>query len=249
MLNNPVNFNDPTGHKTCNEEGYCFENGVKTRNRAFDPLDRKTGKKKSDGDLSKIIGLDTSSEEACTINSCVTNLPANTCPLGQTCLSSWSTPAHWDLSPNSSDYFGLNISYGRIYIFSPTVQISVDRYGQMYLSGGLSAGTEAIAPYPSFSTVFGTIGGSHNKFIPDPIGTESFLTGPSINISGGAVGGHGLTISPATLDHVSGMDFIRKNALVAPYSIETGLYSPQIGISGSFGIKLPIICTWCNGEN
>ena len=39
--NNPINFNDPTGHKTCDEEGYCIENGVKTRNRAFDPLDRK----------------------------------------------------------------------------------------------------------------------------------------------------------------------------------------------------------------
>ena len=41
--NNPINFNDPTGHMTCDEEGYCIENGVKVRNRAFDPLDRKIG--------------------------------------------------------------------------------------------------------------------------------------------------------------------------------------------------------------
>ena len=88
MLNNPVNFNDPTGHKTCNEEGYCFENGAKVRNRAFDPLDRMPKEAKNSGSSTDGIASPLPAGPACTINSC---------------FGSASTPTYWWEDPTKLD--------------------------------------------------------------------------------------------------------------------------------------------------
>ena len=265
VTNRPVNFNDPTGHIKCEFDAqgndYCYENDRKTKiiksssgggnggGGALVPVVPPGPASSSGGDEDVVVDtleLDAISDQSCTVSACSTEIP---CPLGQTCISPWTKPAYWDLDPQSPDYTALNISYLKIFIFAPTFQFTVDRYGQVYFSGGLSLGTESITPYPNASLVQGTIGGSHDKFVPGPLGTESFLTGPAINLSGGALPGLGATFSPLTLEHRSDLTFIRKDSTVAPFSMEGGAYTPQFGVSATFGIKLPITCTWCTGEN
>ncbi len=125
------------------------------------------------------------------------------------------------LNPYNADYTSSTISIGGAVGFTGTW--TVDRYGQEFLSAGITAGKSLT--FISVSHMEGWIGDEHARsdgIMPREYESESYFTGPAANITGSVfVNAAGETFSPLNLQH----------------SQEKGVASPQIGGSVTYGWK------------
>jgi len=220
--NNPINFNDPTGHRNCEEDdfgcpgspAYPPPNNVVTNPSAPNPCQIHAC-----GSPATTIPTDpTVSSTPSTVNPSTLK---NLCGVNYPCWESWQTPTSWDLNPNDPDYIVFNGSYS---IF--TVSVEEDRYGMWYVGGGISIdvlSTFFKVPFISIrnSHVNG-YGGIYQKF-PDPANMEKFLSEWSINGGGGILGGGSVTWAPDAGKYVSHT------------STELGAYFPgSLGVSATY---------------
>jgi hypothetical protein len=67
--------------------------------------------------------------------------------------------------------------------------------------------------------------------VPSPEQLKSFLQGPVVTGSAGIIGGGGVSWSPWATN--GGDAFTSDN-----FSYEAGAYTPQIGVSGTYGILI-----------
>ena len=218
VRNNPINFNDPTGHIDCSTQydPDCGDTDEQGELIAKPTRNYKAPNKDENQDLADIIGLDKNSDLACTTYSCSVDIPG-VCPLGETC---WVLPDYWDLNPKNPDYRTTTINGYFI-----ALQITEDRYGQSYFSVGGSTSFFGV------SYTNGAIGSPFDDKIPSWAESKDFLTGPAINITGSVFFGVGSTGSPGVLLE-NGLNSDRK-----PYAFEGGVHVtyPSISISGTFG--------------
>ncbi len=107
------------------------------------------------------------------------------------------------------------------------IVITSDRFGNIYVGGGITAGKSLTVVNGSFVT--GWIGSSVDQSYPSETDTRSFLSGSALNLSAGVLGGTGVMLSPnSNTPHVAG--------------VEGGMYSPQIGGSYTRSYELlPVI--------
>ena len=133
-----------------------------------------------------------------------------------------ATPIEAQCSPfRSPDYALINLAGGPPQL-SGTIGIGIslvrDRYGRIYFTFGLSVGESAPLLVISGVPISGNISGGWlmESEKPDPQDLQRFLTGWGGNVNLGFIVGLGGT---TTLPSFS------------KWSIETGLYSPQFGIS------------------
>ena len=100
---------------------------------------------------------------------------------------------------------------------------TVDRYSNMYLGGGISLGKTYVTGW-SVAITGGLIGGDPSDGnIPAEFVTEKFLEGPALNAAIGAGLGTGITWSPFA--------YGKGNNFRDYFAIETGTYSPQVGMT------------------
>jgi hypothetical protein len=133
-----------------------------------------------------------------------------TCPTSPSIGSGYLNPLY---NPFDPDYQAITVSAGDS--IGGTGVVTWDRYGNIYLGLGVNAGESLTAVSGSYTR--GWIGDPLDDDYPSPNNSESFLTGVAVNVSGGAIGGGGLTYSPGS------------NTQKIAY--ETGVYSPQMGVS------------------
>jgi len=118
----------------------------------------------------------------------------------------------------SADYSVLNLSYGRF--IGPQAQIVIDRYGRVYLGGGIQVGKAAAGLY-GFSG-YGAVGNLDSQTIPSRERLERFLGGPGVNWGAGAlIFGRSRSWSPGN-----------------GTSTEHGVWWPQIGAGGTYSQKV-----------
>jgi len=104
--------------------------------------------------------------------------------------------------------------------------LSVDRYGGVYLGGGINIVKTFVSPVTGSLTA-GFIGDPFDNSLPDQGNISNFLSGFTVNLSGGVVGGGGWTGSPMAgrwIDH-SAWEF-------------GGFLPPLIGGSIDFTLKI-----------
>jgi hypothetical protein len=113
----------------------------------------------------------------------------------------------------SPDYYTVSGSAG--FVVTAAVSATVDRYGHIYTAGGGGAGA-------------GVGGAAHVGYLrdpdhpcepPDEATLRSFLSGPAVSASGGAIVGVGVT-------HSSGMT-----------ARELGISTPQLGVTYTLGAE------------
>ena len=101
-----------------------------------------------------------------------------------------------------------------------------DRYNNWYAGGGFNLGKSITIPNGSLTA--GSIGSGSDNYIPDQGNISDFLTGLTVNASGGALGGGGVTWSPFAgkyVKHTAG---------------EWGAFYPEsVGISVTYLFKIP----------
>jgi hypothetical protein len=130
----------------------------------------------------------------------------------------------WNTNPKDPDYYTLTFNYGDIGGYTAT--LTLDRYGQSYISligGNLG---KSFTPY-SGTLNAGWIGSASDNVMPDQANMDNFFTGVSFNVSIGAVGDIGGTWSPFAGDYI-------------PHtSIEYGGdFIATLGVSANIGLKL-----------
>jgi hypothetical protein len=153
------------------------------------------------------------------------------CSAEYPCLSSWEPPSWWNLNPKYPDYYSLTISKGVIAGF--TGNITLDRYGNIYVGGGVNIG-KSISPWTG-SLNGGWIGSMVNHTLPDQANITSFLTGLAINSQAGIVGNYAINWSPSANKYIS---HISKE--------EGGVLPLSFGISAIFSFQLfdPVKAGW-----
>jgi len=220
VLNNPIRYNDPTGHMCSDPDDLwspgCDGSGGRPKNTPAplpdgpvvinnpDPLD--DGQEQDDPTPDPKPSVD------CNIQTCI----------GQ--------PDYWDLNPLHPDYYTLALSYG-----FGSATFTVDRYAQAYWAFGGSLNTTYIAGPPGVSFMASHIG---QPFLESSIGPmpnvnniSSFLTGFSGNISAGAGPAGGLTFSP-------GSDIPNYFGTVSTIGVDAGVSTPFAGGSVTYGFQI-----------
>jgi hypothetical protein len=221
VLNNPIRYNDPTGHRACDDydsAGRCITapGGGGSGFGGIHP------KNQDDDNTEDLIGLGLESDLACTISSCSIEPIPGICPIGDTC---WLVPTNWDLDPMHADYQGLVIN-----AYFGVVQIVTDRYGNEFLSVGGSTSIGGI------SWIWGSIGNPFDEKIPDQVESKNFLTGLALNVTGSELGGVGYTLSPWT---VIKNVIQNQNAVTSAWEGGIHVTYPSVTLTGSWGFPLP----------
>jgi RHS repeat-associated protein len=224
VLNNPINNNDPTGHKCVKfASDHCIEED--TSEASIKLPNPQSSLPASNSDLSSLslspiltipdLSSDTSislpnNTRACnSIAPCISNRPGN---------PSW--PIDGTVDPLDPDYWTLSLSLGSGW--GGTVNFTSSRYGDVYFGAGPSYGKSLTGASGSF--VAGHIGDPFDNYMPSREQTDDFFEGVSMNVTGGIIGGGGVTWSPGS-------------RITNGFGYEAGFVWPQIGISLGFTVK------------
>ncbi len=222
VTNNPLRYTDPTGHKVACDPYEDDCNGGGSGNGGGN------GGGGGDGGGGGGGGGDPHDDDVPDDD----GLTARPCTAAQAC---WTVPDYWDLDPMNADY---RSSVYNVYFIN--VAYTTDRYQQNYLSIGFSFNLKSLLPL-GYSYVIGAPGSFFDNKITSVHDINKFLTGPSINLTGGLLAGGGTTLSPGVLIENG------YNSDLKPSSMETGLYLPgSLGITGSWGYSAKVSVE--NGE-
>ena len=112
-----------------------------------------------------------------------------------------------------------------------TVSFTLDRYGDFYVSPGVNGGSPIIE-FGSASLAAGWIQNPIDHPVQSQDQVKSYLKGPVVTGSAEIIGGGGVLRSPWATQG-EGDAFTSRN-----FSYEAGAYTPQIGVSGTFGFLL-----------
>ena len=234
VMNNPIMYSDPSGHswEDCNKKMNSYQCRIHRRqvHRLMAEWERNA--------IQESFNIDNGSEGTSTV---LITPPTNSgyeCTPIHPCIGPWEIPSDWDLDPFHPDYHSLVVS-----VYSFTVELTEDRYGQKYIAVGGTANIKSFYPF-SVAVVEGSIGSASDQNIPGNASTYEFLTGPSVNLSGGFLGGGGITFSPVVFFHwvkyVPDLyGFNNYSVDSSPLSLETRFYVPQLGITGTWGWAIP----------
>jgi hypothetical protein len=153
-----------------------------------------------------------------------TNLPLSTlgefAQKSQPSISSWTPPSDWDLDPNHPD--DKITSYNAPFL---TLTHTEDRYGGEYWGFGGNLGKG----FPVSSTMnVGSLKTADDIDVPMSSDLSEFLSGYSINVSGGAIIDLSMTWNP-----------LSSSDRVANSVNEYGMFIPYgIGVSATFNWKI-----------
>jgi RHS repeat-associated protein len=227
--NSPIDQNDPTGH--------CARAKYKTQiitddeceaGQEFGYLTYEANKEKRKRLQSDLIGSRSN---------------VDFCHGKNNCYEPWEPPSDWDLNPKHADYSTFTVN-GEILTFVATR----DRYGQLYVGGGINFGKSILLP--TFSFTNGWIDSAFDEEMPSQGNMGDFLGGFTVNIGGGYLGGGSMTVSPSTVEYIPALyTFNRRNPEVAPISWESGIYAPPgagISVTNTFSLTPAInrVRTW-----
>jgi hypothetical protein len=222
--NNPILYNDPTGHVSCG--GSNWDDG---------PQCKKDGDSKEQYDVVKHpehFRLSQKQKDVVKyLQGCASgSLPSSACHPDTP--AAWNVSSSWDLDPQHPDYTATTVN-----IFLWAGELTKDRYGRYYISPlGVTGSTKTVLPVGVVSSE-GYIGSATDNSMPNIFETNDFLTGPAVNVGGGAgtVGG-GATFSPVTWIW-KGMNISSHDSPVAWES--STFYVPSVGITLTWNIPIP----------
>ena len=143
-------------------------------------------------------------------------------PLGHQGFYRNPPPGGWKdsdlLITRDPDYHQITISAGTV--IGITGSITIDAYGNIYESHGVTIGKSLTGISGSYTQGFldGRLFTTHDCYYTKEEDIVDHLTGLGINISGGVIFGGGVNIAPFSNHRLS---------------VQGGLYSPQVGISGT----------------
>ena len=234
MTNRPVNFSDPTGHVMTQGDGggddtvdcenypqYCNGNDPKSTDELLKMRDKK--KDKNNGTIVSGLPVGPCSGVDCLLDSGVPSGP------GCTYLSyCYVLPEEPEPMPWAPDYFILDIGGPLFWIIGVDIQpIVFDKYGRFYVGVGPGLGTS-----PAFG--FKVNGSWSGGYILDGNTTKSeaksFLSKWTITGCGGFAGG----VCGAWGDP----GLTKSNRELKDFAIQVGVFSPQIGVSATYGFPL-----------
>ena len=230
---NPVRFTDPTGHKTCGDTEIYNCGGTRNIPKIINHGGcGNLGQRRCDGSAPTYgNGLIGPSERPSTNLSLTLTLPLlpvtpnNECTPTHPCLGPQTGGPRYVQNPTDPDYWSLQ---GTFIVLAGSA--TIDRYGNVYVAPGVGAGSSIIEG-GSAAFVAGWVDDPFDNTVPTEQEMEEFLQGPAVTFSGGAGGGGGVTWSPWAMS--SGDAFASDH-----FSYEAGLYTPQIGVTGTWGFLL-----------
>lgn len=199
---NPVRFTDPSGNRACGDGEV-----VDCEGRVIPPFQPR-------GDV--VTGLPSVISDPTTQihesdQKWEPDLTRKTVPLS--------------INPQDPDYYSIQAS-----LIIVALGIVIDRYGNIFISTGLSLGSSLIEG-GSLALVVGWIEDPLDSNYPSELISEDYFQGPSVMGSGGVLGGGGASWSPwskSSGDAFSGEHF----------SYEMGAYTPQASVSVTWGFIL-----------
>jgi len=226
--NSPVNFTDPTGHISCIDGEYCgtgtnYDNALQYTPPS-DPPPAGGGGGGNNPCVSVVCLPKPELPVLPTIPIGLPTIPNQECTSTHPCLGEQNENIIIQ-NPSDPDYWSLQGSFSFV-----AVSITIDRYGNVYVAGGVNGGSSWVIG-GSGAIVAGRINDQIDSVAPPEDQMEEFLQGPAITASGGILGGGGVTYSPWAKS--SGDAFAPDR-----FSYEIGAYSPQIGVTATWGFEL-----------
>ncbi len=233
VLNNPLRYIDPAGHRPVEEQGgthgcsnpkYCQNGKPKIPDKPKD--NHGGGGSGGECGVGGVVDCPPASAGLHTqLNlPALPILPTHQCTAAHPCMGP-QVGSPYTQNPAMPDYWSLQ---GTFIILAGSA--TVDRYGNVYVAPGVGAGSSIIEG-GSGAFVAGWVDDPFDNTAPTEQQMEEFLQGPAVTVSGGIGGGGGVTWSPWAMS--SGDAFASDH-----FSYEGGIYTPQIGVTGTWRFLL-----------